>query len=642
MDENKILEELHNDTEEITVPESLKPENIMDTINKVNEKKKVVSISKKTKYAGGLVAAAAVMIVGTFMLRNGNFEMIPTHNEVDVSYEESTIIGQTGNVDSYDDIYKIMEKYKKENTPAWYEQLFYGYVENAKDGFMVEDAITLETTAAAAMGSSGAVNGAVNESVNESVSEEYSKTNVQTVGIDEADIVKTDGKFIYYVDANMHRIAIYSADCGTTELCSTINVGEMGNIEDIYLEDKAIIACGSSNRDGKRYVTIAKYDISDVKNPVFVAKFDQEGRGLETRKVADVIYVVTSSYKDYANVKKNNLETYIPEVNGKVIDCFDIFVPEETTGTSYTVISSINSGNLSEIDTAAVLGFDGQFYMGNENMYIYKTTYGGDYHMERNTEIRKIDYVEANGLIGEVSEGIVAGQVKDTFAFNEYNGYLRVITTTYPSSGNMENNVFILDSNLKTVGSIEGLAKGERIYSARFMGDTAYFVTYRETDPLFSVDLSEPTSPKVMGELKIPGFSEYLHNYGDGLLLGIGFEEIDNHDFVKLSMFDISNPYNVTEQDKMIIKEAYYTVAAYDYKAVMIDPEKNIFGFLVSNRIGKSDSSYKVYTYKNNSFREIVNHDFDVYVNDGMVRGVYIGDYVYIIFGSEIVSYNIN
>ena len=94
-------------------------------------------------------------------------------------------------------------------------------------------------------------------------------------------------------------------------------------------------------------------------------------------------------------------------------------------------------------------------------------------------------------------------------------------------------------------GTIENLAKNERIYSARFMGDTGYFVTFRETDPLFSVDLSDPDNPKIIGTLKIPGFSEYLHPYGDGLLLGIG-EEVDEKGVesnqVKLSMFDISDP----------------------------------------------------------------------------------------------------
>ena len=120
------------------------------------------------------------------------------------------------------------------------------------------------------------------------------------------------------------------------------------------------------------------------------------------------------------------------------------------------------------------------------------------------------------GKLNGVAKTRVNGYLNDSFSIDEYNGYLRLVTTV-----DRTNAVYVLDEKLEETGKIENLAKDERIYSARFMGDIGYFVTYRETDPLFSVDLSDPANPKIIGELKIPGFSEYLHPYGDLSLIHI-------------------------------------------------------------------------------------------------------------------------
>ena len=133
------------------------------------------------------------------------------------------------------------------------------------------------------------------------------------------------------------------------------------------------------------------------------------------------------------------------------------------------------------------------------------------------------------------------------------------------------NGLYILASNMKEVGSITGLAEGEQVYSARLLGDTGYFVTYEKTDPLFSVDLSDPKNPKIIGKLKIPGFSEYLHFYGENQLLGIGMDVDEDGvttDGVKLSMFDVSDPSDVKEIETYVLEGTYGTDAGYDYKAV--------------------------------------------------------------------------
>lgn len=202
------------------------------------------------------------------------------------------------------------------------------------------------------------------------------------------------------------------------------------------------------------------------------------------------------------------------------------------------------------------------------------------------------------------------------------------------------NSVYVLDEKLKKVGSIEGLAEDERVYSARLMGDVGYFVTYRETDPLFSVDFSDPKKPEIIGELKIPGFSEYLHFYGEDLLLGIGMD-VDEDGFttngVKLSMFDISDNTDVKEVQKYVMKNVYSADVMYDYRAALIDRKKNIIGFSANSGDGES---YYVFSYdEKNGFECLM----DETVNGNgyqTARGVYIDTVLYVVKGNIIEAYS--
>lgn len=691
MDEKKVIEQLNELTKETKVPEKLMPENIMSTIGDSKQNKKVVSfeqIQRKgvTRKLAGFVSAAAVLIVATFAFQNvtgGNGKSsneaagnsitmtgAAAENEAfgEAAQEESYVIAQTGNVSSYDEVYKELEKYKTPE-PSFWEKLFGGGRKYATtDDMIYYEESVMETAPAGAMtdsatGMAGQMNGSAtiekevifDENRTETSESGYSKTNVQTIGIDEADIIKTDGKYIYYASSDLHIVTVYAVQGEETEAINSIYIEKLGSLDEIYVDGDMLIATGGSYRDNKYQVTLVKYDITDRKNPVLAGTFTQEGSSIQTRKIGDIVYVITEVRSNVNVMKKDKPETFIPRVCDKLIDAIDIYIPEDSEGTVYTVISSVDvAGEMKQIDTAAVLGFNGTFYMGNENMYLYRTRYvtegnAEDYlygSSQRYTEIRKIDYVRENGLIGEISDGRVPGVVKDTFAVNEYNGYLRIMTTSYQTYNNSEsvNNVFVLDADLDVVGSIEGLAKGERIYSARYMGDTAYFVTYRETDPLYSVDLSDTESPKIMGALKIPGFSEYLHGYGNGLLLGIGIEQKENErgwmdDYIKLSMFDISNPYDVSEEDKNILSDANYSIALYDYKSVMIDPDKNIFGFVTESYDGDGPL-YRIFTYKNGKFEEIVSHEL-TYEQVYTTRSVYVGDYVYIVNEEDMAVYSI-
>ena len=206
----------------------------------------------------------------------------------------------------------------------------------------------------------------------------------------------------------------------------------------------------------------------------------------------------------------------------------------------------------------------------------------------------------------------------------------------------MTNSLYVLNDNLETVGMVEDLAPGERLYSARFMGNIGYFVTFRETDPLFSVDLSVPEDPKILGELKISGFSEYLHFYADNLLLGIGMEADEGTgetQCLKLSMFDISNPADVKEKSKLKLEEYDDADALYNYKAVLIDTKKNLFGFYAYNYEEYDKQMYLLFEFEDGEFKKIMEipcSDSHSYGYD--IRGTYIGDRFFLTGSGRLVE----
>lgn len=252
------------------------------------------------------------------------------------------------------------------------------------------------------------------------------------------------------------------------------------------------------------------------------------------------------------------------------------------------------------------------------------------------TCIRKFSFKD--GKLEGVAQAKVDGIVDDSFCLDEYDGNLRVVTTIYRNDES-ENALYVLDGQLKETGRIDNIAPGEQVYSARFLGNTGYFVTFKQVDPLFSVDLSDPANPTILGQLKIPGFSEYLHPYSENLLLGIGMSANDAGatDGVKLSMFDVSDPANVSEVATEVLEEAYYSDVFYDYRAALIDPASNMIGFPVS---GSRSEEFCVYGYSDGSFNQQMREDVN---GTGWqpARGVRIGNVLYVAKGNAVESYEI-
>ena len=237
---------------------------------------------------------------------------------------------------------------------------------------------------------------------------------------------------------------------------------------------------------------------------------------------------------------------------------------------------------------------------------------------------------------------------------DEYNGNLRIVTTvetqtTYKNqsnasmsySGSTNNALYVLDSDLKQIGAIEKLAEGERVYSVRFDKEIGYFVTFRQVDPLFTVDLADPTAPKILSELKIPGFSEYLHPFGEGKLFGFGkaATELGQVEGLKISMFDVSDPTNVTENHVTNIDSAW-SEASENHKAIMVDVNKNIIAFLGTDYI--SNTSLYVYGYDSETgFYEKAVSFVDKSYNFGS-RLVWINDHFYLVSGQGITVFSLD
>ena len=351
------------------------------------------------------------------------------------------------------------------------------------------------------------------------------------------------------------------------------------------------------------------------------------------------------------------MSAYIPEVQDQMIDASDIYMPDGKMGDAYTVISAFSLEDpANKTDSKAVFGSANLCYVSGENIYITEMCFGSDDSDVDQTSIRKISY--ENGTLTGIAQAKVDGILNDSFSIDEYEGYLRLVTTISPSSdialypmprvGSSEeeidsqvkdtNALFVLDGNLETVGEIRDLAEDESVYSARFMGDTGYFVTFRQVDPLFSVDLSDPSAPKIIGELKIPGFSEYLHPYGEGLLLGIGMDVDESGtttEGVKLSMFDISDPSSVQEIQTYVI-DGMYSTNVYNYKAVFADVEKNLFGFTAYG----DRPEYCIFSYDaEKGFTEVFSRTLSGY---GDARGLYVGDVFYLVENRTVESYTLN
>ncbi len=723
MKEQDIIHNIEEKTKNLPIPDSISPDAMKNMLDENMEWNKHTSQSANQSKASGVnstsktpapsprfirrfTAAACVILclAGSFSVFRLRSDQHKELESIDTSTSETddNTANSKGNKDpekeiayqanlqspsSYDDYYDTL----KSAYDAYYDSISDVTTYSNKEVAIEEDAAeSVSDFAEQSIAGTGGLNDITNsaqtrESSSKKSEKDYSATNTQEKNVDEGDIIKTDGTYIYKV------ITGFDNDTGYTTYRLTITKTENGNLstvtsfdlEDIikkkdsddriqfhefYLyNDKLIMMYSKSNYTAepvKNDSLIVIYDLKNKSKPEKIKTLTQSG-WYESSRISNGYLYTISNFSDTSLADKKEYEKYIPSINGKTIACHNIYYPKDVVMQTTYVVTSLNLKNPEDFtDTKAIPTAGGSSYVSDSSIYFYATIYSDI----TKTEIMKLGY--DNGKLTVGNSAVVTGYLYDSFALSEYNGHLRIVATIPANNISLlrsdidiatentadnpivedVNALYILDEKMELTGKLTGLAPGEQIYSARFMGDIGYFVTYRNTDPLFSVDLSDPAEPKILSALKIPGFSNYLHFYSKDTLLGIGQETDPNtQEFLglKLSMFDISNPSDVKEKDKYIIENSDFSYALYNHKAIMIDPEKNIFGFLYYGSKTKDyqySYYYATYTYDaKEGFIQTASYE----VNDGSeyesdaVRGLYIGDYFYLATNKSISSYKI-
>lgn len=485
--------------------------------------------------------------------------------------------------------------------------------------------------------------------------DDYSKTNIQVAGVDEADIIKTDGRYLYLIANNRLYVIDTQGDQGLTIMSVTKINPKKETDENIvtetplelYLdeENKRLVLIVGGNMFKKyepspqseetsessvgssagkettgnaadqylypypwaaarAYTTTRVYRMDQPEEPVLADQFTQDGSYLTSRLIGKTLYVVTQryEYRLYAEtIQDYKPEEILPstcEVPGDdewralPVDSISV-LPEGDIG-NQTLLAAIDIENPSqEPDVLALLGTSGMVYASQQYLYIaaWCCTWAGKEQNVPNYSTDLYRFKLSGEKVEEAGKGSVPGTIINQFSMDEKDGYFRVATTTGDtwsgSENTAKNHLYILDGSLNIAGQLTGLAPGETIKSVRFIDDKAYVVTFRTVDPLFVIDLSNPKSPQLLGQLKIPGYSTYLHPYDENLLLGFGFDVLEKGEQayplgVKVSLFDISDFSDPKEVSSLVFGGAgSYSEIQYNHKALLFSKEKNLIAFPV-------------------------------------------------------------
>ena len=471
---------------------------------------------------------------------------------------------------------------------------------------------------------------------------DYSGTNVQVDGVDEADIVKTDGKFVYVTNGG--KVLVFDVrNPSNIVLSSTINVDNLLNnsvygyarVADMFLEGDLLTVVFSAEKESyqdKRLYSdyyfgmrssnefgIAVYDVSNPAAPETVRYYTQEGSYVSSRRIGEYVYIVTNKYFSVGDYDGSPKEVVPCRCDSAVSDRHDPIAPDciylGEDASNFLTLGAVNIKDASEpAGTVTVMGAGYTVYASRGAIYVFGTSYreaeatddgivsdiyDGDYGYVFSgimTDIYKFTIKGAE--LAFAASGSVKGSMINQFAADEYEGNLRVATNyeAYTTKEDntveffSENGITILDENLDKLGELTGLAKDEYIKSVRFNGATGYVVTFRTVDPLFAFDLSDPRNPVVTGELKIPGYSEYMHIYNESTILGIGQDataesedaDIAYYQGLKIALFDVTDPDNMAEIDTYYLGDRGTTSEVeYDHKALAYYASRDVFGIPV-------------------------------------------------------------
>ena len=530
--------------------------------------------------------------------------------------------------DDYGQIQKVLNSIKKQ------EPFFY-----ANDGVEI-----IEDEMAETPGPMSGTGGAAKES-------QHSDTYVQVEGVDEADIIKTDGKYIYYTSRLGYDVIVARVNDGKAEDAAVIAEEETGiTADDLFLSEDRLVIVGAETEEPDSYyvpsgrikTTVCVYDVSDPEKPVLTGKYSQSGSCVSSRVSDGYLYLITSDYLEQGG------QRIVPMAG--VDDSYEKLVPDhiccfpDPSRRSYAVIGSVklDSGKGSlKSDTFAALGTSEDIYCSGSSIYLtdYRVNFGNEMSGPADQRTYVIKAKISKGRIAFAKQGSVRGDVLNQFAMDEKDGYFRIATTAYVK-GKDVNYLYVLDRDMKVVGKVKGFAAGEQIKAVRYIGDTAYVITYEQTDPLFVIDLSDPENPQMKGSVKITGFSSLLLPEGEDKLIGIGTSTSDGEfgeveDGVKIALFDISDPENPKVLDSMTYRD-YSSEVQYNHKALTVNRDEGWYAVPFSVW---SDDTGGVLQFRvsGSKLEEMAKHES----KNGIERCLYINDYIYGLdsFEDEIISW---
>lgn len=709
--DDRILEEIKNDAENIQIPESLSPDNMMakiakkksegyfeESIQEEKKNRKKNKISKKiiAWTTGGVATIVAAASLGIILLGSGATKSYDRDINIysgdlynSIAEDEFSDEDKVENLSSYETLaqYYISKNTMRRKLSAseklgnLLSEIFGGSIKgdaSLDEDYLYNDSFT-----------DGSLNGFIPEmemnegAIDDVAKPDYSDTNTRTENVSEADIVKTDGEYIYCLNNKVGysaeeywnlTITIVKADGENSEKVSVIPVKEQldkvarwelpidyGNYEMMLYDDKLVVVCSNES-----YTVLLFYDITDKSAVKHENSLYIQGEYDSCRMVDGYLYVFADRYiEDKVNEYGEYIGISMERTIKNIIPCSsqgdvpeeDVYISKCEDFNMYHMIGTVDMNNTSDfMQVKAVLGSNsGTVYVSANNIYYVSRVYEGYedckvgevIQCSDKSELIKLSYKD--GFVEAAGRTVIDGEAGDEFAIDEYNGYLRMAVTVQRWNGicaerNVEyfngsewiddkrkvielsymtndqmSALYVLDEDLNVVGSIPNLKEDESVYGVRFDGDIAYVVTYRQMDPLFTIDLSDPTNPTVLGALKIPGFSTYLHKWDDNKLIGIGY---DDDWQVKISTFDITDKTDVKETDVCYV-DSYGTDALYNHKALFISSKNNLVGFM------DNGGYYRIFSYVDGVLTEVIETEIEDYIGND-VRGLYIGEYIYI------------
>lgn len=496
---------------------------------------------------------------------------------------------------------------------------------------------------------------------------DYSTTNIQVAGVDEADIVKTDGKYIYAIVGGQSLEIAKAYPALDLEKVAQINADEKSSsrYSEIYLEGERLVLIGSRQRNiafpsspspsfyndqypsyGQELTFAEVYHISNPSNPQLIRKIEFDGTYNTSRKIDNFAYLVLNSYPNLYyrqdqidNPKETDLIPQYRDLSGNKInseesfspicrcDQVEYFPPVQSNNFMTVVAFDINQEN-KDASRQTIVGNAENVFASLNNLYVTTTQYESEVIPQNMPQTRIYGSLQKTNIfkfnlnqnsVGYQGTTSVPGSVLNQFSMDEYDSYFRIATTqghVSQQESSSSNNLYILDSSLKRAGQIENIAPGEKIYSARFMGKRGYLVTFKKVDPFFTLDLSNPKDPKILGKLKIPGYSDYLHPYDENHIIGLGKNTVEGNEEgtfawyqgIKIALFDVTDPTNPQEVAKTEIGDrGTDSYALNDHKAFLFDKERELLVIpillaeipqSIKNNSDNSGSTYGDYVYQ--------------------------------------------